>query len=61
MTERTTGEVMGGRMNSDEDEDVRNSYSSPKQYLYGPFEENVGAGTCNTRGEDGKCTQNLGR
>jgi len=48
-------------MNSDEDEDVRNSYSSPKQYLYGPFEENVGAGTCNTRGEDEKCTQNLGR
>lgn len=59
MTERTEGEVMGGRMNSDEE--VSNSYSSPKQYLDGPLEENVGAGTCNTRGEDEKCTQNLGR
>jgi hypothetical protein len=59
VSERTEGEVMGGGMNSDEE--VRNSYSSPKQYLDGPFKENVGAGTCNTRGEDVKCTQNLGR
>ena len=42
-------------------EEVRSSYSSPKKYLDGPFEEKVGAGTCNTRGEDEKCTQNLGR
>ena len=58
MTERAEGEVMGGRMNSDEV--VRNSYSSPKQCLDGPFEDNVGAGTCNTGGEYEKCTQNLG-
>jgi len=47
-------------MNSDEE--VRISYSSPKQYLDGPFEENVGwgGGTRNTRGEDENCTHNLG-
>jgi len=59
VTECTAGEVMGGWMNSYEE--VRSSYSSPKKYLDGPFEEKVGAGTCNTRGEDEKCTQNLGR
>jgi hypothetical protein len=37
-------------------EEVRSSYSSPKQYLDGPFEEKVETGTCNTRGEDEKCT-----
>jgi hypothetical protein len=46
-------------MNSDEE--VRNSYSSPKQYLGGPFEENVGSATCNVCVKDEKCTQNLGR
>jgi hypothetical protein len=39
---------MGGRMNSDEE--VCNSYSSPKQYLDDPFEEeNVGGGVHATR------------
>jgi hypothetical protein len=45
-------------MNSEEE--VRSSYSLPKQYLDGPFEENVGVVTCSTRGEDEKCTQDLG-